>query len=175
MSLDFKTHVQRHRSIKAQAAEMEFAASHHISIHYDEDPVYYKKLSNKLEGILASLAENWQEKLEALRKYIGEIQTGPQTDETGLDPTTQLPFLNILGEHSDKETPELEAITVEIVKHIQQEIRRVNWDRPVVQEDLIRWIAGYLDDRDVVNYDQIGLVADKLVQLARKNRDRLIL
>jgi type I restriction enzyme R subunit len=175
MSLDFKTHVQRHRSIKAQAAEMEFAARHHISIHYDEDPVYYKKLSDQLQEILASLAENWQEKLQALRKYIEKIQAGRQTDETGLDPKNQLPFLNILGEHSDKELTEIAAITVEIVNHIRQEIRRVNWDRPVVQEDLTRWIAGYLDERDVVNYEQIGLVADKLVQLAHKNRSRLIL
>jgi len=175
MSLDFKTHVQRHRSIKAQAAEMEFAARHHIDIHYDEDPVYYKNLSHKLQEILESLAENWQEKVEALRKYIEEIQTGRQTDETGLDPKTQLPFLNILGEHSDKNLTELAALTVEIVNHIRQELRRVNWDRPVVQEDLRKWIAGYLDDKDAVNYEQLESVADKLVQLARKNRSRLIL
>jgi type I restriction enzyme, R subunit len=175
MSLDFKTHVQWHQSIKAQAAEMEFAARHHISIHYDEDPVYYKNLSDKLQEILESLAENWQEKVEALRKYIEEIQTGRQTDETGLDPKTQLPFLNILGEHSDKNLTEIAALTIEIVNHIRQELRRVNWDRPVVQEDLRKWIAGYLDDKDAVNYEQLESVADKLVQLARKNRSRLIL
>ncbi|MEG4629368.1 HsdR family type I site-specific deoxyribonuclease [Microcoleus sp. AR_TQ3_B6] len=175
MSLEFETHVQRHRSIKAQAAEMEFAARHHISIHYDEDPVYYEKLSDKLQEILLSLAENWQEQVEVLREYIQEIKTGCQTNETGLDPKTEQPFLNILREHSDKELTEIVAITVEIVNHIRQEFRRVNWERPVVQEDLIRWIAGYLDERDAVNYDQIGLVADKLVQLARKNRSRLIL
>ncbi|MEG3918503.1 HsdR family type I site-specific deoxyribonuclease [Microcoleus sp. T3_A4] len=175
MSLDFKTHVQRHRSIKAQAAEMEFAARHHITIRYDEDPVYYKNLSDKLQEILESLAENWQEKLQALRKYIEEIQIGRQTDETGLDPKTQLPFLNILGEHSDKNLTELAALTVEILNHIMQQLRRVNWDSPVVQEDLRKWIAGYLDDKDAINYEQLESVADKLVQLARKNRDRLIL
>jgi type I restriction enzyme, R subunit len=175
MSLDFKTHVQRHRSIKAQAAEMEFAARYHIDIHYDEDPVFYKNLSDKLQEILESFAENWQEKVEALRKYIEEIKTGRQTDESGLDPKTQLPFLNILGEHSDKNLTELAALTVEIVNHIRQEVRRVNWDRPVVQEDLRKWIAGYLDDKDAVNYEQLESVADKLVQLARKNRSRLIL
>ncbi|MEG4584719.1 HsdR family type I site-specific deoxyribonuclease [Microcoleus sp. MOSTC5] len=175
MSLDFKTHIQRHRSIKAQAAEMEFAARYHIDIHYDEDPVYYKNLSDKLQEILASFAENWQEKVEALRKYIEEIQTGRQTNETGLDPKTQLPFLNILGEHSDKNLTELAALTVEIVNHIRQYLRRVNWDSPVVQEDLRKWIAGYLDDKDAVNYEQLESVADKLVQLARKNRDHLIL
>ena len=175
MSLNFKTHVQRHRSIKAQAAEMESAARHHISIHYDEDPIYYQSLSDKLQEILDSLAENWQEQVEALRQYIEEFQAGRQTNETGLDPKTQLPFLNILGEHSGKSITELAVVTVEIVNYIRQELRKINWDRPVVQEDLRKWIAGYLDDNDVVNYEELELVSDKLVQLARKNRDRLIL
>ncbi|MEP0859255.1 HsdR family type I site-specific deoxyribonuclease [Trichocoleus sp. DQ-U1] len=174
LSLDFKTHVQRHRSIKAQAAEMEFAARHHISIHYDEDPVYYKNLSEKLTEILESLADNWDGKVEALRQYIEQIQAGRPTNETGLDPKTQLPFLNILGEHSQIELPKLAQATVEIVDRIRQEVRRVNWASPIVQEDLRRWIADYLDTNDLVDYDQLEEVADKLVQLARKNRDSLM-
>ncbi|MBD1903369.1 HsdR family type I site-specific deoxyribonuclease [Trichocoleus sp. DQ-A3] len=174
LSLDFKTHVQRHRSIKAQAAEMEFAARHHISIHYDEDPVYYKNLSERLIEILDSLADNWDEKVEALRQYIEQIQAGRPTNETGLDPKTQLPFLNILGEHSQIELPKLAQATVEIVNHIRQEVRRVNWASPIVQEDLSRWIADYMDTNDLVDYDQLEEVADKLVQLARKNRDTLM-
>ena len=174
LSLDFKTHVQRHRSIKAQAAEMEFAARHHISIHYDEDPVYYKNLSARLTEILDSLADNWDDKVEALRQYIEQIQAGRSTNETGLDPKTQLPFLNILGEHSQIELPKLAQATVEIVNHIRQEVRRVNWASPIVQEDLRRWIADYLDTNDLVDYDQLEEVADKLVQLARKNRDSLM-
>jgi type I restriction enzyme R subunit len=174
LSLDFKTHVQRHRSIKAQAAEMEFAARHHISIHYDEDPVYYKNLSERLTEILDSLADNWDEKVEALRQYIEQVQAGRPTNETGLDPKTQLPFLNILGEHSQIELPKLAQATVEIVDRIRQEVRRVNWASPIVQEDLRRWIADYLDTNDLVDYDQLEEVADKLVQLARKNRDSLM-
>lgn len=174
LSLDFKTHVQRHRSTKAQAAEMEFAARHHISVHYDEDPVYYKKLSDKLTEILESFADNWQEKVNVLWQYIQEIQAGRSTDETGLDPKTQLPFFNILAEHSTKELTQLAQVTQEIVEHIRQDIRRVNWDSLVSQEDLRKWIAGYLDDNDVVSYDQLEIVADKLVQLARRNRDSLI-
>ena len=174
LSLDFKTHVQCHRSIKAQAAEMEFAARHHISIHYDEDPVYYKNLSERLIEILDSLADNWDEKVEALRQYIEQIQAGRPTNETGLDPKTQLPFLNILGEHSQIELPKLAQATVEIVDRIRQEVRRVNWASPIVQEDLRRWIADYLDTNDLVDYDQLEEVADKLVQLARKNRDSLM-
>ncbi|MGH1394696.1 MAG: type I restriction endonuclease subunit R [Trichormus sp.] len=174
MSLDFKTHVQRHSSIKAQAAEMEFAARHHISVNYEEDPVYYRNLSERLTEILESLADNWEAKVEALRKYIEQIQAGRTTNETGLDPKTQLPFLNILGEHSQKALPELAQATVEIVEHIRQEVKRINWSNQIIQEDLRKWIAGYLDEHDLVSYEQLEEVADKLVQLARRNRDNLM-
>ena len=53
-------------------------------------------------------------------------------------------------------------------------MRRVNWASPIFQEDLRRWIAEYLDTNDLVDYDQLEEVADKLVQLARKNRDSLM-
>jgi type I restriction enzyme R subunit len=78
---------------------------------------------------------------------------GRPTNETGLDPKTQLPFLNILGEHSQIELPQLAQATVEIVDRIRQEVRRVNWASPIVPEDLRRWIADYLDTNDLVDYD----------------------
>lgn len=175
MVLDFKQHVQRHRSVRAQAAEMEFAARHHISIHEEEDPVYYKQLSDRLKEILRSLADNWEEKVAALWKYIQEIQTGRPSNETGLDPKTQLPFLNILGEHSQVDLTTQAAATVEIVQHIRQTITKPNfWNNDVAQEDLRKWIAVYLDDRDLVPYAQLEQVADKLVQLARKNQGHLM-
>lgn len=174
MSLDFTKHVQRHRSIKTQAAEMEFAARHHINIHYEEDPVYYKNLSEKLAEILQSFTENWQEKVEALRKYIEQIQTGRTTDTTGLDPKTQLPFLNILGEHSTKELTQQAQATVEIVKHIKTQVQQINWNSQIVQDDLKKWIAAYLDEHDLVEYDELEMVADKLTQLARKNYHTLL-
>ena len=136
LSLDFKTHVLQHCSIKTQAAEMEFAAKYYINTHIDEDPVYYQNLSDRLTEILESFADNWEEKVAALGKYIEEIQAGRPTNETGLDPKTQLPFLNILGEHSERELPQLAQATVEIVNRICQEVRRVNWNSPIIQDDL---------------------------------------
>ncbi|GJD22900.1 type I restriction-modification system, R subunit [Rivularia sp. IAM M-261] len=172
--LDLTKHVRRHQSVKAQAAEMEFAARHHINIHYDEDPVYYKNLSEKLEEIITAFEDNWSEQLNALWKYIQEVKQGRPENETGLDPRTQQPFLSILQEHSDKNLNQLAGATIEIVEHISQDLRRINWDSLVSQEDLRKWIANYLDDNDLVSYDQIEIVADKLLQLGRKNRQKLI-
>lgn len=78
-----------------------------------------------------------------------------------------------MGEHSERELPQLAQATVEIVNRICQEVRRVNWNSPIIQDDLRKWIADYLDERDLVPYDQLEVVADKLVQLARKNRNNL--
>jgi type I restriction enzyme R subunit len=174
MALDFKQHVQRHRSVRTQAAEMEFAARHHITVHEEEDPVYFKKLSDRLEEILESLADNWEEKVAALWQYIQEIQVGRPANATGLDSKTQLPFLNILGEYSQTDLTEQAKATVEIVEQIRQTITKPNfWNNYVAQEDLRKWIAIYLDDRDLVPYDQVEQVADKLVQLARRNQGHL--
>jgi type I restriction enzyme, R subunit len=101
------------------------------------------------------------------------MQTVRTTDDTGLDPQTQLPFLGILSEYSPAERSQLIQATVEIVEYIRQEVLRVNWQNPIVQDDLIKWIVGYLDDHDLVSYNQLEEIADKLVQLARKNRDIL--
>jgi type I restriction enzyme, R subunit len=174
MSLDFKQHVQRHRSVRAQAAEMEFAIRHHVSVHEEEDPVYFKTLSDRLEEILVALADNWEEKVAALWQQTQDIQAGRPTDESGLDPNTQLPFLNILGEYSQADLTEQAKATVEVVNYIRQTILKPNfWNNFVAQEDLRKWIAGFLDDRDLVPYNQLEQIADKLVQLARKNQHRL--
>lgn len=77
---------------------MEFAARYHIATRIDKDPVYYKRLSVRLEEIFHSFSNNWEAHVEALRKYIEEIQAGRPTDKTGLDPKTQLLFLSVLVE-----------------------------------------------------------------------------
>ncbi len=177
LSMDFHTHVQRHRSPKAQAAEMEYAARDYISIHYPEDPVFYQDLSEKLETILENFAENWEAQVEALRRYIEEVQRGRSTDETGLDPKTHLPFFSLLKEEipeGDQNLQSLAKATVEIVEQIRTCINRIHfWQNPVAQEELKRWIVQYLDDTDLIPFTQQEKIADKLVQLARHRRDTL--
>jgi type I restriction enzyme R subunit len=175
LSLDFKAHVQRHRSTKAQAAEMEYAARHHISVQIEEDPVYYQKLSERLDQILQTFADNWEAQVEALRQYIEDIKKGRPADQTGLEPKTQLPFLSLIAEESERDLSELAQATVEIVDRIRTVIRRVRfWENLVAQEELKNWIVQYLDDNDVVSFERQESVADKLVQLARHKHETLM-
>ena len=50
---------------------MEHAIRKHCTIHFDEDPAFYKRLSDKLEKLILDHKNNWQalaEGYEALRK-----------------------------------------------------------------------------------------------------------
>ena len=86
-------------------AEMEHAVRHHIRQHLDEDPVHYGKLSERLEEILRTFGENWEQQALELARLVEEVQRGRQTDDTGLDPQTQAPFFAILREERGKHQP----------------------------------------------------------------------
>ncbi|MCA8978266.1 MAG: type I restriction endonuclease subunit R, partial [Planctomycetes bacterium] len=60
-SADFGSHVDKERSPRAKASEMEHALRYHLRKHFDEDPVRYKKLSDRLKDILQKFAGQWDE------------------------------------------------------------------------------------------------------------------
>ena len=69
---NFAAEVARQPSGRAKAAEMENAIRHHISISFEKDPAKYKTLSDRLEGILTSHHEDWDEIARQLQALIDE-------------------------------------------------------------------------------------------------------
>jgi len=181
LDAEFAEAVDARPSPRAKASEMEHAARYHISRHYQEDPAYYKRLSERLEEILQTFADRWDELVAALRQFTDEVREGRPGDTSGLDPRTQAPFLGILVEESgiDVMTPErlkeLAQVTVELVEHVRQEVRAVDfWRKPYAQGVLRQWIINLLDDRDVVPFKRQQAAADRLVELARALHTRLV-
>ena len=72
---------------------MEHAARYHIGVHFDEDPAYYKKLSERLEEILEKFEDNWDELVAALRKFTEEVRAGTtvRRDEPGSEDAGAFP------------------------------------------------------------------------------------
>src|SRR5690606_15336972 len=58
---EYDAHVARSANDRAKASEMEHAIRSHIRKHADEDPVLYRKLSERLNEILKTLGERWNE------------------------------------------------------------------------------------------------------------------
>ncbi len=73
---EFDTHVARAASDRAKASEMEHAIRSHIRKHTDEDPVLFRKLSERLNEILRTLGDRWNEVIAQLQKIIDELRTG---------------------------------------------------------------------------------------------------
>jgi len=182
MDTDFEAAVSARASARAKASEMEHAARYHISKRFQEDPAYYKKLSERLEEILERFQDNWAELVNALRQFVHEVREGRPSDQTGLDPRTQAPFLGILVEELGKaETASpisldaLIPLTVELVEHIRQEIRTVDfWRNTHAQNVLTGWIVRFLDDHDAVPFNRQQAVSDRLVELAKALHTRLL-
>ena len=77
--------------------DRENAIKHHIKVNIDEDPVYYKKLSERLEQIIQDYEDKWDELVQLLLDLRDNIEEDhkQQATDLGLSPT-ELSFYNIL-------------------------------------------------------------------------------
>jgi len=181
LDADFGDHVEVQVTPRAKASEMEHALRYHIRKHLDEDPEHYQKLSERLDEILTKLKDHWDDLVDALKEFVAEVEAGRQADDSGLDPETQAPFLGILkqefagdGEVSEEDIRRLCSVTVELVDHVQQEVRLVDFlTNPLAQGVLHKWVVQFLDDHDLLPFDRLPSVADRVVELARVNHSKL--
>jgi type I restriction enzyme, R subunit len=64
----------RRPSARAAASEMEHALRYHITVNEASDPVHYRSLADRLEGILERFAGHWDELAAELRVLIAEVR-----------------------------------------------------------------------------------------------------
>jgi type I restriction enzyme R subunit len=173
--------VKGHESDRSKASEMEHALRYHITRNLQKDPIFYKKMSERLEDILRQFADNWQSRLQALRELREEIERGRQPNEFGLDIELEARFYDILVEEARKERElraeqraDMAEMTAQVVTLLLRHLRRVDfWRNPQSRTELQRKIASMLDDHRVVSLDRQEAVADRLVELAKALNERL--
>lgn len=191
----FEKHLQKTASeagvvaSRAVASEMEHAIRSHISRHLDEDPVLYRKLSERLNDILRTLGEKWDEVIAQLQKIIDELRTGKagSADAPSDLPEHCAPFLRtVLDVVCAGQTPtaaelmRLKDVTVELVDLLVQELQgnRDIWSphKRAAQEDLNTQLFEHLMRLrpPLVDADKAGVLADKLMGQARASHDRLV-
>jgi type I restriction enzyme R subunit len=186
---DYAEKVSGLTSPRAKASEMEHAIRHHISEHLDSDPAHYQRLSEHLEQILVELKDQWEQLALALADFLPVVTAGRTEAIDGLDPQTEAPFhdllVQVLVEHGCPVTAEragpLRAATVDIVHEVKADIRLVGfWDNAHQREQLRRAIIQRLDETrlddgsDLFDYAWLRPLADRLVELAKHNHNRLV-
>ena len=62
-----------------------------------------------------------------------------------------------------------------MVDHIQQELRIVGfWRKAQAQDQLRAWVVQTLDAQDILPYDRLPHVAERIVELAKVNHGKLV-
>lgn len=187
--VQFDQHLARAANERAKASEMEHAIRSHIRKHTDEDPVLYRKLSERLNDILKTLGEQWSEVIKQLQKIVDELRSGQagSGDAPADLPEHCAPFLRtVLDVVCTGQTPtaaelmRLKDVTVELVDLLVQELQgnRDLWSshKRAAQEDLNTQLFEHLMRLrpPLVDTDKAGVLADKLMEQARANHDKLL-
>jgi len=177
LAADFKEKLNQHKSNRAKASEIENAIKHHIKIKLEDDPEFYKSLSEKLESIIRKHEEKWEELVQLLMDFRGTIEEERGEQAKGLGLTdTEFAFHNILmAEITQGEG--VEAIDEEMhqkVKDVSQQLVAMmdeatsivdffeKWDeRRRVRRDIRRTIIAEFGDVDLVKP-----ITDRFMELA---------
>jgi type I restriction enzyme, R subunit len=181
---DFGSHVAREPNDRAKASEMEHAIRAHIREHLDQDPVAYRKLSERLRDLLDKLGEQWDELTMALHGLANEIRAGHIGKDDRLPdlPEHYGPFLRLMvdaaaGERaiSPAERQLLVDLTVDVVDTVASELTPNFWrpNRQPAQDALNTRVFELLMKSRLLPTPQIEALVDKLMELARANHARL--
>ncbi|GGY25002.1 type I restriction endonuclease subunit R [Pseudoduganella albidiflava] len=182
---DFAMKVMREPSDRAKASEMEHAIRAHIREHMDQDPVAFRKLSERLADLFDKLGDHWDQLAQALKVLVDEIRSGAVDHDDRLPelPEHYGPFLRLVVDTAVGDAPmtnvertKLVDLTVEVVDTITAELTPNFWrpNRQPAQDGLNTRIFELLMRSRLLPTPQIEALVDKLMELARANHERLM-
>ena len=184
LSDDFMAHVQRHAKgdPEAKASEMEHAIRKHCTVHHDEDPAFYARLSEKLEKLIEQHKNNWNalaDDLEGLRREAVAGRTEP-VDGLSKEATTFYEYVLQIaydgGEAPAADRGPLKKLMISIVDLLQDTIGVLDfWKKPIE----VKKLRGNIDTEILLaNIPALGArherLAVEIVKLAEKRHQELI-
>jgi type I restriction enzyme R subunit len=108
-SPEFNNKLDRLKSPKAKASEIEHAIKHHITVNLEKDPEYYQKLSQRLESIIGRYHDNWDLLVENLSAMRGSMETDRRSEAEKLDLNEQeMALFRIIAKEQGMEQPTAE-------------------------------------------------------------------
>ena len=178
LASDFQEKLNEHKNTKTKASEIENAIKHHIKIKLDDDPEYYKSLSEKLESIIRKHEEKWDDLVQLLLEFRDTIEAEREVraEELGLS-ETEFAFHGILlaeikkGQGVDlldtKTESKVKTVVQQLVLMMDEATQIVGffqkWDeQKKVRRDIKRAILKEFDKEELVKP-----VTDRFMELAQ--------
>ena len=165
--------LNQHKSPRAKASEIENAIKHHIKINIEDDPEYYKKLSERLEDIIQKYGDKWEELVQMLLGFRDNIETDHQQQavDLGLSPT-ELAFYNILiselggmdalGDSTESQIKQVVQSLVQMLDEATQTVDFFNkWDEQ-------RRVKREIKRKVIENFDEslVAPITERFMDLA---------
>jgi type I restriction enzyme R subunit len=181
---DFVDQVTGHAqgNTHAKASEMEHAIRKHCTIHFDEDPAFFKRMSEKLDTLIAKHGEDWRVLAEAYEALRTEIRAGRGNLPTERPPEVVVfhdNLLDLLGDGvtlSTEDAAMVDALSSRLVGLLRESIAIVDfWRKP----DQVRRLRANIDTELMVSgigavQDQHQRIAVEMTKLAEKRHAELL-
>jgi type I restriction enzyme R subunit len=128
----FISALNEHKDHRAAASEMEHAIRKHCKVNEADDPVMYKRFSEKLEDVLKKYNDNWDQMLLELEGLRDEIDEGRGKGAGSGDPFADLIIaIAYAGSFTDAEKEAVTTVVDQIMDILADNIDTLNfWDRP---------------------------------------------
>ncbi|MGL5741027.1 MAG: type I restriction enzyme endonuclease domain-containing protein, partial [Plesiomonas shigelloides] len=173
----FMTHMGKEPDLQAQASEMEHAIRKHCKVNADDDPVFHKKMSEKLDEIIKRHSGNWEKMILELSALRDEIDAGRGPNAQIADPFFDL-IVSIAFPDGEPVKPldKVKACVDAIMEELGENISSLDfWER----EDLVSELRGRIKKRFILSKvpqlkDAREQLTIEVVALARR-RELLIL
>jgi type I restriction enzyme R subunit len=174
--VEFDARLEGLESDEARASEMQNAIKHEINVRFDEDPVQYGSLKQRLEELIEKYREgrySEQKTIEELRTLMDEIRSRDRAARRkGLRNETDLSFYHavedVLDEHEAGES-EFVDLTADLVETVEEFVTKVEWkDRTHLQNRMRKEVTGQLYRSDIdFSADERSELTNRVIELAR--------
>ena len=185
-SSNFIKELEKNKTAKSQASEMEHATRKHIKVNLADDPVFYKTMSEKLDSIIKSHWEDWDAICEGLIELRADLKAGRKEDSIAGISVEEAPFYALIidiaygKEATDEVMHQLKPVTTQILQLIKEEIKIAQfWKKQNEVEnlrgeikDIIFHIAGKLKLKPVI--DKTDKIISEILALAKKRHPNLL-
>ncbi|WP_324663921.1 type I restriction endonuclease subunit R [Haloarcula sediminis] len=179
-SEEFDARVEGLESDEARASEMRHAIKHELNVRYDEDPVQYGSLQERVEELIQEYKQKRltdQEIIDQLRDVMDEMRSRDrEAEKKGLAGSTELSFYHAVEKVLDKgdrdiDQGQLLELTRATVAAVEEHASIVEWKQKVNVQKAMRRdvkIQLYKVDADLSKEERDELT-NRVINLARQH------
>ena len=184
LSEDFIANLNQHAdgNDEAKASEMEHAIRKHCTVHHDEDPAFYRSLSEKVENLIDQHQGQWDKLAEELEKLRGEAIEGRKQGEQGMSKEATTFYTHIANEaFTDGNVPsdakaKMKVLMESIVEVLQDSIGSIDfWNNSDKQKKTRSEIKTALTLTAIPELkEKRERIAIEIMKLAKNRHDKLL-